>query len=183
MNYSFILPGKKELTDLKLKIVGKDPINLIVTNVSFENCIKLEYGDEMTKMIVGKALNNNEEFKKDEKKEIEFAKKYQILSKNTSLFAEIKNKESQQDKLIKVELKEFNIKEEVPSYSYNSYSFLNSSIKKVDIENYEDEPESSNKKSSGNNFLGNITNKIKGIFSSFGSKKSKRSSGHMVYST
>ena len=183
MNYSFILPGKKELTDLKLKIVGKDPINLIVTNVSFENFIKLEYGDEMTKMIVGKALNNNEEFKKDEKKEIEFAKKYQILSKNTSLFAEIKNKESQQDKLIKVELKEFNVKEEVPSYSYNSYSFLNSSIKKVDIENYEDEPESSNKKSSGNNFLGNITNKIKGIFSSFGSKKSKRSSGHMVYST
>ena len=183
MNYSFILPGKKELPDLKLKIVGKDPINLIVTNVSFENFIKLEYGDEMTKMIVGKALNNNEEFKKDEKKEIEFAKKYQILSKNTSLFAEIKNKESQQDKLIKVELKEFNVKEEVPSYSYNSYSFLNSSIKKVDIENYEDEPESSNKKSSGNNFLGNITNKIKGIFSSFGSKKSKRSSGHMVYST
>ena len=183
MNYSFILPGKKELPDLKLKIVGKDPINLIVTNVSFENFIKLEYGDEMTKMIVGKALNNNEEFKKDEKKEIEFAKKYQILSKNTSLFAEIKNKESQQDKLIKVELKEFNVKEEVPSYSYNSYSFLNSSIKKVDIENYEDEPESSNKKSSGNNFLGNITNKIKGIFSSFGSKKGKRSSGHMVYST
>ena len=131
MNYSFILQGKKELPDLKVKIVGKDPINLIESSVSFENLIKLADGEEMSKMIVGKALNNNEEFKKDEKKEIEFAKKYQILSKNTSLFAEIINDESQQDKLIKVELKEFNVKEEVPSYSYNSYSFLNSSIKKV----------------------------------------------------
>ena len=41
----------------------------------------------MSKMIVGKALKYNDELIKDEKKEIEFAKKYQILSKNTALFA------------------------------------------------------------------------------------------------
>ena len=29
MNYSFILPNDKELKDLKIKITGKDPINII----------------------------------------------------------------------------------------------------------------------------------------------------------
>ena len=104
MNYSFILPEKKELNDLKIKITGKDPINLIEVNVNFDNILKLEDGEEMSKMIVGKALKNNEELTKDEKKEIEFAKKYQILSKNTALFAEILNDENQQSKLIKVNL-------------------------------------------------------------------------------
>ena len=88
----------------------------------------------MSKMIIGKALKSNKELKDDEKKEVEFAKKYQILSKNTSLFAEIINDESQQDKLIKVELNEFKAKEET-SYSYNSssvYSALNSLRSKID---------------------------------------------------
>ena len=96
MNYSFILPGKKELSNLKIKITGKDPINQIENITNFENIIQLENGDQMSKMIVGKALKNNDELIKDEKKEIEFAKKYQILSKNTALFAEILNEESQQ---------------------------------------------------------------------------------------
>ena len=45
-------------------------------------------------------------------------KKYQILSKNTSLFAEIPNEESQQSKLIKVNLNEF--KNRIPSFSFNN---------------------------------------------------------------
>jgi hypothetical protein len=57
MNYSFILPGNKELTDLKIKLTGKDPINQIEEKNSFEKIIKLENGEEMSKMIVGKALN------------------------------------------------------------------------------------------------------------------------------
>jgi len=105
MNYSFILSEKKELNDLKLKIKGLDPINIIEENVNFDNLIKLEDGEEMSKMIVGKALKNNEEFQNDKQKEIKFAKKYQILSKNTALFAELLNEENQQTKLIKVELK------------------------------------------------------------------------------
>ena len=45
------------------------------------------------------------------KKEVEFAKKYQILSKNTSLFAEILNdSENKQTKLIKVNLNDYETK-------------------------------------------------------------------------
>ena len=187
MNYSFILPGKKELKDLKIKIVGKDPINLIESNVTLDNLIKLEDGEEMSKMIVGKALNNNEEFKKDENKEITFAKKYQILSKNTSLFAEIINNESQQDKLIKVELKEIQEKKKYPSYSYssrlNSLNFL-SSVGSAKYDKYDMDYDCcccaaspircKAKKSSpfGSNFFGNLKNKIKGFFSSSSSSSS-----------
>ena len=112
MNYSFILPGNKELTDLKIKLTGKDPINQIEEKNCFEKIIKLENGEEMSNMIVGKALKYNEELIKDEKKEISFAKKYQILSKNTALFAEILNDEKQQSELIKVDLAKLNEKSE-----------------------------------------------------------------------
>ena len=107
MNYSFILSDNKEINNLKIKITGKDPINIIESNININNIIKIENGEEMGKMIIGKALKNNDELIKDEKKEIEFAKKYQILSKNTSLFAEILNEENQQSKLIKVNLNEY----------------------------------------------------------------------------
>ena len=113
INYSFILPGNKELTNLKIKIKGKDPINQFEEKTNYEKIIKIEDGEEMGKMIVGKALKNNEELIKDEKKEIEFAKKYQILSKNTALFAEILNDENQQSKLIKVNLTASNERSEV----------------------------------------------------------------------
>ena len=106
MNYSFILPGNKELSNLKIKVTGKDPINKIENenNISFDDIIKLKDGEEMSKMIASKVLKKNDELIKDEKKEIEFAKKYQILSKNTALFAEILNEENQKSKLIKVNL-------------------------------------------------------------------------------
>ena len=116
MNYSFILPNDKELKDLKIKITGKDPINIIESNINLDNMIKIENGEEMSKMVIGKALKNNDELIKDEKKEIEFAKKYQILSKNTSLFAEIANDENQQSKLIKVNLNEFH--NEIPKFHH-----------------------------------------------------------------
>ena len=121
MNYSFILPNDKELKDLKIKITGKDPINIIESNINLDNMIKIENGEEMSKMVIGKALKNNDELIKDEKKEIEFAKKYQILSKNTSLFAEIPNDENQQSKLIKVNLNEFH--NEIPKFHSMPMSF------------------------------------------------------------
>ena len=114
MNYSFILPKNKELNNLKIKITGKDPINIVESEVNLDNIITLENGEEMSKMIVGKALKFNDELIKDEKNEIEFAKKYQILSKNTALFAEILNEKNQQSKLIKVDLNEY--KKEIPSF-------------------------------------------------------------------
>ena len=117
MNYSFILDEKNKIDidklsqPINIEIIGKDPKNVIKENVSFannQNIIKLPNGDEMSKMIVGKALKNNRELKDDEKKEVEFAKKYQILSKNTALFAEILNdSENKQTKLIKVDLNNY----------------------------------------------------------------------------
>ena len=119
MNYSFILPDNKELSNLKIKITGKDPINLIENDATFENIIKLKDGEEMSKMIVGKGLKYNDDLIKDTEKEIIFAKKYQILSKNTALFAEIENEENQQSKLIKVDL--VNITPPKIKNSYNRF--------------------------------------------------------------
>ena len=117
MNYSFILDEKNKIDidnlsqSIKIEISCKDPINIIKENVSFinnKNIIKLKDGDEMSKMIVGKGLKNNKEFKENENKEIEFAKKYQMLSKNTALFAEMKNNgDNKQTKLIQVFLNDY----------------------------------------------------------------------------
>ena len=41
MNYSFILPNYKVLNDLKIKITGKDPINIIESNINIDNIIKI----------------------------------------------------------------------------------------------------------------------------------------------
>ena len=114
MNYSFILPNNNKLENLKIKITGKDPINIIESDKILDNMIEIENGEQMSKMIVGKALKYNEELINDEKKEIEFAKKYQILSKNTALFAEILNEKKQKSKLIKVNLNEY--KNEIPRF-------------------------------------------------------------------
>ena len=121
MNYSFILPGDIELTNLKIKISGKDPINQFESITCFDNIMKLENGEEMSKMIVGKALKNNDELLKDEKNEVKFAKKYQILSKNTALFAEILNEEKQQSELIKVNLSNVNAKKSRNEYNVDRY--------------------------------------------------------------
>ena len=137
MNYSFILDDKNKIDienlsqPINIEIYGKDPKNIIKEKVSFmggQNIIKIENGEEMGKMIVGKALKNNKELINDEKKEIEFAKKYQILSKNTSLFAEIINDgNNPQTKLIKVNLndKKYENTMNIMSSSISSNYFLN----------------------------------------------------------
>ena len=195
MNYSFILPGNKELSDLKIKIICKDPINIIEKEVNLDNMMKIENGEEMSKMIIGKALKNNDELIKDEEKEIKFAKKYQILSKNTALFAEIINEESQQSKLLKVELNKFESRNE-DRYYYNSKKnkahnlILNySSSRSIDNDfgisyckaapsklccKLSAAPEKSFKKmKNSGNFLDGIKSKFKGIFSSKNSVESK----------
>jgi len=195
MNYSFILPGNKELSDLKIKIICKDPINIIEKEVNLDNMMKIENGEEMSKMIIGKALKNNDELIKDEEKEIKFAKKYQILSKNTALFAEIINEESQQSKLLKVELNKFESRNE-DRYYYNSkknkaYNLISNYSSSRSIDNdfgislckaapkkicckLSAAPEKSyKKKKNSGNFLDGIKSKFKGIFSSKNSVESK----------
>ena len=78
-------------------------------------------------MIVGKALKNNKELIDDEKKEIEFSIKYQILSKNTALFAEIINdyNDINNKKLISVNLNDYT--REFRSLSNSSLAFISMS--------------------------------------------------------
>ena len=115
MNYSFILDENNKIdidniSDvINIKIMGKENNNNIEENITFEknkNIIKLKDGDEMAKMIVGNSLKNNKDLISDEKKEIQFATKYQILSKNTAFFAEILNNDVSQTKLEEVNLTE-----------------------------------------------------------------------------
>ena len=70
-----------------------------------DNIIKLKNGNNLLKTIIGLGLKFNKQIIDSTEKEVEFAKKYQILSKNTALFGEIKREdESQQSELIKVDI-------------------------------------------------------------------------------
>ena len=122
MSYSFVLPGGEELSDIKLKITGKAPINPIEANVPLNDILKLNDGEEMSKVIIGKALKNNEELIKDEQKEIKFDKKYQILSKNTTLFAEMISEESQQNELITVDLTKIKAEEDKDDKDFDDFN-------------------------------------------------------------
>ena len=123
MNYSFILDENNKIDidnlngKINVKIIGKEQNKNMEEKISFEknnNIIKLNDGDEMTKMIIGKALKYNKDLLNNKKKEIEFATKYQILSKNTALFAEILNNDNEeQTKLEKINLNEKKEKEKI----------------------------------------------------------------------
>ena len=63
----------------------------------------------MPKIIVGQGLKYNKEFINNKEKEKLFSKKYQVLSKNTALYAEItKLNDFKQKKLITVDLNKYN---------------------------------------------------------------------------
>ena len=125
INFSFILDEKNKIffdENINIEITAKDPINLIKQKIYFkpnENVFKISDGDEMAKMIVGNALKNNLEFIENEKREIEFSTKYQILSKNTAIFTEILNKNGKTEKnnfkitMTKVNLNEYKQKESI----------------------------------------------------------------------
>ena len=109
INYSFILNDELKKTYIdsqgnifKFKIEFIKNLEKTEKNIEFKNIMNLPEGDNMTKIIIDKYLKNNTNI--DEKKEIELAKKYEVLSKNTSLFAEIINEKSQQK-----EIKQINI--------------------------------------------------------------------------
>lgn len=78
----------------------------------------------MSKVIVGKALKNNKKLTNNENLELEFSIKYQILSKSTALFAQMINNNSQQSKLIKVELNkpsEINNNDYLGNFNHNVF--------------------------------------------------------------
>lgn len=92
-----------------VEISANNTINKINENILFgkeKNIIRLSNGEEMPKMIVGKAFKYNKELIENKEMEVKFSKKYKILSKRTALYAEIINdkKDSQQNELINVNL-------------------------------------------------------------------------------
>ena len=121
---------------INIEITAKNPINLIKEKISFnkfKNIIRLRNGVEMSKMIVGNALKYNKDLTENKEKELEFSQKYQILSKNTALFAEIINEKNEQkeNKLIKVNL---NLNKYSNDYNFgNSYSSFHRPILNVAI--------------------------------------------------
>ena len=114
VSYSYVLDSKNKFNVKNLKqpilvtIKGKDPINDIKEEINLlspENIIMLNNGDNLLKIIIGQGLKNNKNLLESTDKEIEFAKKYQLLSKNTALFGEIlKDGTSPQSELIKVNI-------------------------------------------------------------------------------
>ena len=80
---------------INIEISANNAINKINENILFgkekNNIIRLSNGEEMSKMIVGKAFKYNKELIENKEMEVEFSKKYKILSKSTALYAEIIN--------------------------------------------------------------------------------------------
>ena len=105
INYSFIKKGKFDNETIEINFKADEVDNKIDKNFIFtkDNILSNTDGDIISKIIIGNILKNNNI---DEEKEINLSKKYQILSQNTSLFAEIEN-ESQ----IIGELKKYNIEQ------------------------------------------------------------------------
>ena len=111
VNYSFILGPKNKINlsnPIKVDIKAKNPLREIGESFNLsspENIVSLNNGDNLIKNIIGLGLKYNKDLLNSTEKEIEFAKKYQLLSINTALFAEIlKDGSNTQNDLIKVNL-------------------------------------------------------------------------------
>ena len=109
INYSFILNEDQKASYIdSQKNICKFNVEFfknkekIKKQFEFNKLMNLPEGDNMTKIIIDKYLKNNSNL--NEKTEIELAKEYEVLSKNTSLFAEISNEETQKKELINVSI-------------------------------------------------------------------------------
>ena len=125
INYSFILDDKQNKSYIdsqkntyKFKMEFIKNLEKFEKNFEFKNLLNLPDGDNLSKIIIDKYFKNNLDL--DEKKEIQLAKEYEVLSKNTSLYAEISNEESQKKQLIQIKVlsKENKIRR---SFNYVSY--------------------------------------------------------------
>ena len=119
-NYYFIIHNK--ISDkINIDFEYYDKNQLIKEEFIFDekNIIKENDGDIISKIIMGNILNNNNTF--EEKQEIVLAKKYQILSKSTALYAEIENEDANKalSQLEVVEQSEINSIEPIKYYKKN----------------------------------------------------------------
>ena len=116
ITYSFVLNYNNRIKfenlkePIQIEMWAKDPLNDIKESIKLsinDNITQIKSGDNLLKSIIGQSLKFNKQIRDSKEKEIEFAKKYQILSKNTALFGEIvREGESQKTELIKVDINE-----------------------------------------------------------------------------
>ena len=108
LTYSFMKKGKHNDENIKINFNsteynnGEKSVNEIIEFPN-KNILQLPDGDILSKIIIGNILKNNSDTKINEQ-EIALSIKYKILSKKTSLFAEIENESKIIGELKKIDL-------------------------------------------------------------------------------
>ena len=119
LNYYFIIKHKLN-NNININIEYYDKKELIKKIINFDNnnnnIISENDGDIISKIIIGNILNNTD---LPQDKNIELSKRYQVLSKYTSLYAEVENEKSTQNEMLKIEQKKLEEIEESESDSDN----------------------------------------------------------------
>ena len=104
INYYFIIKNKIN-NNINIDIEFYDKKELIKKELNFDNndIIVEKDGDIISKIIIGNILNNTD---LNEDKSIELSKKYQVLSKYTSLYTEIENEIANKNEMIIIKQKD-----------------------------------------------------------------------------
>ena len=123
LTYSFMKKGKHNDENIKINFNSTEYNNgekIVNEIIEFPNktILELPDGDILSKIIIGNILKNNSDTKINEQ-EIALSIKYKILSKKTSLFAEIENESKIIGELKKIDLTQKKI-------NYDNY--INSNI-------------------------------------------------------
>ena len=149
LNFYFIIKNKIN-NNINIGIEYYEKNELINKDFIFDknNIIHETNGDIISKIIIGNILNNTI---LNPEKNIELSKKYQVLSKYTSLYAEVENKESNKNEMITIEQKE--IKKDINNESdseddMKSKKRAKKYQKKVDISDSDSEDDKKIKKKS-----------------------------------
>ena len=149
LNFYFIIKNKIN-NNINIGIEYYEKNELINKDFIFDknNIIHETNGDIISKIIIGNILNNTI---LNPEKNIELSKKYQVLSKYTSLYAEVENEESNKNEMITIEQKE--IKKDINNESdseddMKSKKRAKKYQKKVDISDSDSEDDKKIKKKS-----------------------------------
>ena len=118
LNYYFIIKNKLN-NNININIEYYDKKELIKKEINFDNNISENDGDIISKIIIGNILNNTD---LPQEKNIELSKRYQVLSKYTSLYAEVENEKSTQNEMLIIEQKK--LQEFVESKSDSDNEFI-----------------------------------------------------------
>ena len=111
LNYCFIKEGNYK-NDINIKFNWENFDNKFEKEFIFKShdIIQLSEGEELSKLMIGLDLKYNNSY--SQIKQIELSKKYEVLCKYTTLFAELEN-----DNIIEKEMKTYIQKYSIPKYS------------------------------------------------------------------